>query len=79
MRIPRDLSGRDLIKYLSALGYEVSRQSRSHIRLTTQQNGEHHVTISNLNPIKIGTLSSILNEIAQHFGKSKEDIIAGLF
>jgi len=35
MRLPRDLSGKDLIKALDKLGYEVTRQSGSHIRLST--------------------------------------------
>jgi predicted RNA binding protein YcfA (HicA-like mRNA interferase family) len=44
MRIPRDISGQDLIKYLKSLGYIVTRQTGSHIRLTTEQNGQHHTT-----------------------------------
>ncbi|MFL5753465.1 MAG: type II toxin-antitoxin system HicA family toxin [Bacteroidia bacterium] len=75
MRIPRDLSGSDLIKKLKLLGYEPSRQSGSHIRLTTIQNGEHHITIPNHDPLKIGTLSSIINDVARHFGLTKEDVL----
>jgi predicted RNA binding protein YcfA (HicA-like mRNA interferase family) len=44
MKIPRDLSGQDLIKSLKKLGYEVDRQVGSHIRLTTSLNGTHHIT-----------------------------------
>jgi predicted RNA binding protein YcfA (HicA-like mRNA interferase family) len=36
MKLPRDLSGQDLVKALKKLGYEVSHQTGSHIRLTTQ-------------------------------------------
>ncbi|WP_205685578.1 type II toxin-antitoxin system HicA family toxin [Flavipsychrobacter stenotrophus] len=39
MKIPRDLSGRDLIQRLKLLGYQITRQSGSHIRLTTNSNG----------------------------------------
>lgn len=60
MKLPRDLSSDDLIKRLSVLGYETTRQTGSHIRLTTQQKGEHHLTIPTHNPLKIGTLNSIL-------------------
>ncbi|MDJ0658694.1 MAG: type II toxin-antitoxin system HicA family toxin [Crocosphaera sp.] len=35
MKLPRDLSSDDLIKALSKLGYGVTRQTGSHIRLTT--------------------------------------------
>jgi predicted RNA binding protein YcfA (HicA-like mRNA interferase family) len=79
MKIPRDLSGQDLIKSLKKLGYEVDRQVGSHIRLTTSLNGTHHITIPNHSPIKIGTLSSILSEVANHHKITKEDIIKILF
>jgi predicted RNA binding protein YcfA (HicA-like mRNA interferase family) len=45
MRLPRNISGQDLARRLSALGYEITRQTGSHMRLTTQEHGEHHVTI----------------------------------
>ena len=57
MKIPRDISGVKLIKLLAVYGYEVTKQTGSHIRLTTQANGEHHVTIPNHNPLKVGTLN----------------------
>jgi predicted RNA binding protein YcfA (HicA-like mRNA interferase family) len=79
MKIPRDLSGSDLIKLLREFGYEPTRQAGSHIRITTQQNGEHHVTIPNHSPLKIGTLSSILSEVAAHLGKTKDELIKQLF
>ncbi len=43
MKLPRNLSGADLVKALGKLGYAVTRQKSPHIRLTTQRNGEHHV------------------------------------
>ena len=50
MRLPRDLSGRDLAKALAKLGYKTTRQTGSHIRLTTQQHGEHHITSRTTHP-----------------------------
>jgi predicted RNA binding protein YcfA (HicA-like mRNA interferase family) len=44
VRLPRDLSGRDFAKRLEHLGYVVTRQTGSHLRLTTQQGGEQDVT-----------------------------------
>ena len=79
MKIPRDISGQDLIRCLKRLGYIPTRQSGSHIRLTSQMKGEHHITIPNHNPIKIGTLSAILSDIAVHFSKTKEEIIKEIF
>ncbi|WP_233153837.1 type II toxin-antitoxin system HicA family toxin [Scytonema sp. HK-05] len=57
MKLPRDLSSRELVKALARLGYEVSHQTGSQIRLTTLRNGEHHVTVPAHDPIKIGHLT----------------------
>ena len=79
MKIPRDLSGQDLIKYLKPYGYEMTRQSGSHIRLTTNQNGQHHITIPNHDSLKIGTLSSIISDVAQHLEKTKDQLLQEIF
>ena len=79
MKLPRDISASELIHLLQKLGYSVSRQKGSHIRITTLLNGEHHVTIPNHNPIKLGTLAFIINDVAAHFNKTKEGIAKDLF
>ena len=79
MRIPRDLTGQDLIRYLRPYGYMVTRQTGSHVRLTTQQNGQHHITVPNHDPLKIGTLSAILADVATHLNKTKEELMQELF
>jgi predicted RNA binding protein YcfA (HicA-like mRNA interferase family) len=76
MKTPRNLSAQDLIKILATRGYQISRQKGSHIRLTkTSDKGEHHVTIPNHDPLKLGTLSSILNDVADHLGIDKNDLL----
>lgn len=79
MKMPRDISGQELIKQFKKLGYSVTRQSGSHIRLTTTENGEHHITIPNHSQLKIGTLSAILTDVANHFNKTKDEIVNDLF
>ncbi len=79
MRIPRDITGVYLTQKLEKLGYIKTRQSGSHIRLTTMQNGEHHITVPNHDPLVIGTLSAILSDIAAHFNKTKEELVKELF
>jgi predicted RNA binding protein YcfA (HicA-like mRNA interferase family) len=79
MKLPRNLSGEDLAKVLERLGYQVTRQTGSHLRLTTDQNGEHHVTIPGHDSLRIGTLSSILRDIAAHHGLSKDELTDLLF
>ena len=75
MKLPRDLTGLQLVKNLEALGYRVSRQTGIHIRVTTLQSGEHHLTVPAHNPLKTGTLSAILNDIAQHFNITREELL----
>ena len=70
MRLPRDVSGAALLRALRRLGYEVVRQRGSHVRITTQVNGEHHEVIPNHDAIRVKTLSSILKSIARHHGTS---------
>jgi len=54
VKLPRDLSGRDLARLLGRLGYAVTRQTGSHMRLTTQAGGEHHLTIPDHDSLRLG-------------------------
>jgi predicted RNA binding protein YcfA (HicA-like mRNA interferase family) len=78
MKLPRDLSAEDLIQKLKKLGYRVTRQTGSHIRLTSAQKGEHHITIPNHNPLRVGTLSAILTDIGEHFSMTRDECIQKL-
>jgi predicted RNA binding protein YcfA (HicA-like mRNA interferase family) len=79
MKLPRNISSQELISSLQKFGYSISRQKGSHIRVTTTVNGQHHLTIPNHDPIKLGTLSSILSSVAIHFNLSKEEVLVRLF
>jgi len=39
MRIPRDIDGDKLTRLLSKFGYDITRQTGSHVRLMTSLNG----------------------------------------
>jgi predicted RNA binding protein YcfA (HicA-like mRNA interferase family) len=78
MKLPRDVSGPDLVQALRKLGYERTRQKGSHIRITTQIGGEHHEVIPDHHPIKTGTLNSILKSIAAHHQISVEELVSRL-
>ena len=78
-KIPRDITGYELIKIIEKFGYQITRQTGSHIRLTTSENGIHHITVPNHKPLKIGTLSGILSDIADHFQISKKELQEKLF
>jgi predicted RNA binding protein YcfA (HicA-like mRNA interferase family) len=79
MKLPRDISGSEFAQKLSRLGYTITRQTGSHIRLTTNQNGEHHITIPSHQSLRIGTLASILNDVATHLDIEKSKLIEELF
>ena len=80
MRLPRDLSGEDLARSLRQYGYEITRQTGSHIRLTTRIRGtENHITIPAHNPLKLGTLSAILAEVAAYLEMDRAALVNKLF
>ncbi len=78
MKLPRDVSGPQLVKTLRVLGYVVDRQRGSHIRVTTRQDGENHEVVPNHHPIKTGTLSGIFKRIAAHHKLTVEELVRKL-
>jgi len=79
VRIPRQVSGADLARALRVLGYERIRQDGSHIRLSTELNGTHHVTVPNHKPLKVGTLlGGVLKPVAAHHKMSVEELLQKL-
>jgi len=79
MRLPRDLGGEELAVLLRRCGYEVTRQTGSHMRLTTMLEGEHHITIPHHKALRVGTLSAILRDVAEHLGITKQTLMGILF
>jgi predicted RNA binding protein YcfA (HicA-like mRNA interferase family) len=79
VRLPRDLTGEDLVKSLAPLGYRVTRQTGSHLRLTTMDPSQHHITIPRHNPLRLGTLAGILSEVAAHLKTTREELARRLF
>lgn len=80
MKLPRDLSGEGLALLLPRHGYEISRQTGSHLRPTSSSRGfAHHVTVPRRKSLKAGTLSSILNDVASYVGVGREELAQDLF
>lgn len=80
MRLPRDLSGDELARRLRRYGYEPTRQTGSHLRLTsTSQGTEHHLTVPRHDSLRIGTLSAILADVAGYVGLERDELIQQLF
>jgi predicted RNA binding protein YcfA (HicA-like mRNA interferase family) len=79
MKMPRNLSGTELITALEKLGYLKTRQAGSHVRLLTSESGEHHLTVPLHDPLRVGTLSAILADVAQHHAMTREELLSKLF
>jgi len=76
VKLPRDVTGRQLVKELRKLGYLETRRKGSHIRITTGRDGEHHEVIPDHNPVRCGTLNSILKSVARHHRMTVEDLLS---
>jgi len=75
---PRDITGAELAGALRQRGYQLTRQTGSHLRITTTDHGEHHEAIPNHRPIKIGTLRSILRSAAAHHQMTVSELLQRL-
>ncbi len=78
-KIPRDLSGKELACLLEKFGYRITRQTGSHIRLTNNSGEkEHHITIPDHVPLRIGTLNAIIRDIAEYLKIERQTFIQKL-
>lgn len=78
MKLPRDLNGNELVKRLERYGYQLHHQTGSHIIVRTNENGENSISIPNHKPLKVGTLNSIMNDVADHLGLDKQVVVERL-
>jgi predicted RNA binding protein YcfA (HicA-like mRNA interferase family) len=79
MKLPRDLGGEELAALLDKYGYKITRQTGSHMRLTSTSKGfEHHITIPRHKPLRVGTLSNIVNEIAAYLEIERQELVKQL-
>lgn len=80
MRLPRDVSGEDLARRLARLGYTVTRQTGSHLRLTRRAGqDEQHLTIPRHASLRVGTLANVLRDVAEQLGMSRDEVLEELF
>ena len=80
MRLPRDLSGRELARLLKRYGYETTRQVGSHIRLQSNwRDHSHSITIPDHDSLRVGTLNGILSDVADYVGVDRIQFLRELF
>ena len=75
MKLPRGVSGKQLVRMLERLGYLVVRQKGSHVRLHHAGPSQHTVTVPLHDPVKTGTLHGILSDVAGNTGIPLERLV----
>jgi predicted RNA binding protein YcfA (HicA-like mRNA interferase family) len=79
MKVPRDISGRELVKALVRhWGYRQVNQVGSHIILQTEEPEHHRVSVPDHSPLRIGSFNGILRAVAQAKRITREEIITSL-
>ena len=79
MKLPRDLSGAELIEALSRVGYRVTRQSGRHVRLSNDTDPQHHITVPAHDPLRVGTLAAILSDVGGQLQLDRQQLLKRLF
>lgn len=80
MKLPRDVPGMELASLLRRHGYEITRQTGSHLRLTSVAKGsEHHITIPRHRHLRVGTLNAILADVASYLDMERGKFVEDLF
>ncbi len=72
MKLPRDLSGIQIINSLVKIGYISIRQTGSHVRLAK---GNMRITIPVHGDVKPGTLKQTIRDLIIQLGLSENDVI----
>ena len=74
-RLPQ-VSGRDVVRLLHALGYQTLRQRGSHIRLRKATTlGEHNITVPDHTTMAKGTLNDILTKVSLWNSIPKDELL----
>jgi len=76
---PKGYKWRRITKFLERYDFKITRQTGSHMRLTTMIKGEYHITIPKHKSLKIGTLSCILTDISNYLKINKQSLIEKLW
>ena len=75
MKLPRNAGSEALVHGLGRVGYRVQRQRGSHIYLFTPYAGGHHVVLPAHRTIKPGLLNTVLKQVADHHGMTREELL----
>ncbi len=81
MKLPRDLSGPQVVKLLEQhYGYRQTRTRGSHITITlTTRNDSRSITVPRHRNLSVGTLDAITADVAAFLGLPKRQVHKTLF
>lgn len=79
MTLPRDVGGGDSANLLAEFGYRITRQSGSHLRLTSHAKSRvHHLTLPEHGPPRVRTLNAVPSDAARYVELDKNELIRRL-
>jgi predicted RNA binding protein YcfA (HicA-like mRNA interferase family) len=79
MKLPRDLSGRELADGLCRhWNYSEIHQVGSHISLVTESPVHHRIAVPAHKHLKLGMLNGILRSVAAHKGVTRQEILKSI-
>lgn len=79
MKLPRDLSGEELIRSLCrSWGYRRSGRVGSHVVLVTDTPSHQRIVVPAHKNLRVGTLNAILRSVAAQKAVSKDEVLSEL-
>jgi predicted RNA binding protein YcfA (HicA-like mRNA interferase family) len=79
VKLPRDVTGRDLVRVLVRhFGYVQVNQVGSHVILQTSEPKHHRLSVPDHDSLRIGTLNAILRAVAEAKSLRREEIVEKL-
>lgn len=81
MKLPRDLSGEEVVKLLNRhFGYQLRRNRGSHMTVTlARRTSEHRLTVPRHRDVRVGTLAQIVSDVAAFVSLPEEEVRRRLF
>ncbi len=75
MKLPRDLSGREVVDALvRKLDYRVVHERGSHIVLETDSPSRQRIVVPDHKRLRLGTLSAVVRAVASHKRMGKDQV-----
>ena len=78
MKLPPGAGHERVVRLIERLGYRLVRQTGSHMQFVHSGPPEHHLSVPRHRVVRIGTLHSILSDVADHLKMDMDDLIRQL-